>query len=55
MGQIKNFINKFLTREVISYLIFGVLTTVVNIVISYILTAFAGGEGNLASTIRYNL
>lgn len=51
MEQMKNLINKFFTREVISYLIFGVLTTVVNIVISYILTAFCNVEGNLASTI----
>lgn len=55
MEKIKNLITKFFTKEVISYLIFGVLTTVVNIVISYILTAFASVEGNLASTIRYNL
>lgn len=51
MEQIKKFISKFLTKEVISYLIFGVLTTVVNIVVSYVLTAFCNVEGNLASTI----
>ena len=51
MEQIKNFINKFFTKEVISYLIFGVLTTVVNIVVSFILTAFCNVEGNIASTI----
>jgi putative flippase GtrA len=47
MEQIK----KFFTREVISYLIFGVLTTVVNIVVSFFLTAVCNVEGNLASTI----
>lgn len=51
MEQIKKLINKFFTREVISYLIFGVLTTVVNISISYALTAFFNVEGNLSSTI----
>lgn len=51
MEQIKNLIKKFCTREVISYLIFGVLTTVVNIVVSLILEAFFHFEGNLASTI----
>ncbi|MBO5478683.1 MAG: GtrA family protein [Clostridia bacterium] len=51
MEQVKKLINKFFTREVIFYLIFGVLTTVVNIVISYVLTAFCKVEGNIASTI----
>lgn len=51
MEQITKLINKFLNKEVISYLIFGVLTTVVNIVISYILTALCNVEGNIASTI----
>jgi putative flippase GtrA len=47
MEQLK----KFFTREVIFYLIFGVLTTVVNIAVSFFLTAFCNVEGNLASTI----
>lgn len=51
MESIKNLFNKFLTKEVIFYLIFGVLTTVVNVGVSYILTAFLHVEGNIASTI----
>lgn len=51
MESIKNLFNKFLTKEVIFYLIFGVLTTVVNVGVSYILTAFFHVEGNIASTI----
>lgn len=51
MESIKNLFNKFLTKEVIFYLIFGVLTTIVNIGVSYILTAFLHIEGNIASTI----
>ena len=51
MNKIKNLIKKFCTKEVISYIIFGVLTTLVNISVSYILTAFANVEGNIASTI----
>lgn len=51
MEQIKKLIHKFCTREVISYLIFGVLTTVVNIVVSMILESIFHLEGNLSSTI----
>lgn len=46
-----NLIKKFCNREVISYLIFGVLTTLVNIAVSYLLKAFVHLEGNIASTI----
>lgn len=51
MEQIKKLIRKFCTREVISYLIFGVLTTVVNIVVSLLLESLFHLEGNLSSTI----
>lgn len=51
MEHMKNLIKKFCTKEVIFYIIFGVLTTVVNIVTSYILKAFLDIEGNIASTI----
>lgn len=44
-------LKKILNREVISYIIFGVLTTVVNIVVSYVLKALLHVEGNIASTI----
>lgn len=51
MEKLKVFIKKVCNKEVISYLIFGVLTTLVNIVISYLLKAFCHIEGNIASTI----
>lgn len=51
MDKIKSIIKKFCTKEVISYIIFGVLTTLVNISISFVLTAAFNVEGNLASTI----
>lgn len=51
MEKLKTLIKKLYTKEVISYIIFGVLTTIVNIVISYILKAIFNIEGNIASTI----
>lgn len=51
MEKLKVLIKKFWNREVISYLIFGVLTTIVNIVVSYILNTFLHIEENIASTI----
>lgn len=51
MEKIKELIKKFCTREVIFYIIFGVLTTLVNIVVSTLLEKFLHVEGNLASTI----
>lgn len=51
MKKIKEILKKVLTKEVISYIIFGVLTTVVNITVSYILKAIFKVEGNTASTI----
>lgn len=51
MEKLKELIKKVCNREVIFYLIFGVLTTVVNIVVSYILKAFLHIEENVASTI----
>lgn len=44
-------LKKFLNKEIILYIIFGVLTTVVNITVSYVLKAFFSLETNLASTI----
>ncbi len=51
MEKIKEIIKKVCTKEVISYIIFGVLTTIVNIVISFILKAVFNIDGNIASTI----
>ena len=42
---------KLLNREVIFYAIFGVLTTLINIIVSAILEGPLHVEGNLASTI----
>ena len=44
-------IKKICTRETILYVIFGVLTTLINIVVSTILVMAFQVEGNLASTI----
>ena len=44
-------IKKLCTRETISYLIFGVLTTLINIGVSTILVKVFQVEGNIASTI----
>ena len=44
-------LKKLLNREVIFYIIFGVLTTLVNIITSYVLKAFLHVEANIASTI----
>lgn len=51
MKKINKFIKKILTREIIFYIIFGILTTIVNILVSYILKTIFEIEGNLASTI----
>ncbi len=51
MEKINELVKKVFTKEVISYAIFGILTTVVNIIISYILKAIFRVEGNIASTI----
>lgn len=51
MEKLKSLVKKFCTKEVISYVIFGVLTTLVNISVTYILKAVFNIEGNLASTI----
>ena len=47
----KKIIKKICTRETILYVIFGVLTTLINIVVSTILVMAFQVEGNLASTI----
>ena len=41
MEKLKVLIKKVCNKEVISYIIFGVLTTIVNIAVSYILKALA--------------
>ena len=50
MENLKALIKKFLTKEVIFYTIFGVLTTIVNIATFYLLTLLKIEE-NIASNI----
>ena len=51
MEQIRGIIKKFCSKEVILYVVFGVLTTVVNIGSFYVLTNFIHLEENLANAI----
>lgn len=51
MKEIKNILKKFLTKEVIMYIVFGILTTLINIITSFILTTVLKIEGNISSTI----
>ena len=50
MEKLKGLFKKFLTREVIFYIIFGVLTTVVNLAVFYLLTLTKMDE-NVANII----
>lgn len=49
MEKLKSIIQKVCTKEVIFYGIFGVLTTLVNLAISYILEGFCHIDGSIAS------
>lgn len=51
MEKLKALFQKVFSREVIFYLIFGILTTLVNIIVSFVLKAWLNVEGNIASTI----
>ena len=51
MEKIKELIKKFCTKEVILYLVFGVLTTLVNLVSFYVLNKFVGWNENLANIV----
>ena len=51
MELIKRLIKKFCTKEIIFYGIFGVLTTLVNIAVFYVLTHFLHLEENLSNAI----
>ena len=44
-------IKKFMTKEVILYVIFGVFTTIVNVATFYVLTTFAHIDKNIANII----
>lgn len=51
MEKLNELIKKVLTKEVILYIIFGVLTTVVNLVVFYLLTTFTSLDENLSNII----
>ncbi len=51
MEKLKGLIKKFLTREVILYIVFGVLTTIVNIGVSYLLEGVFHINGAIASAV----
>lgn len=51
MEKLKGLFKKFCTKEVIFYGIFGVLTTLVNVGVFYLLTKFIHLEENLANVI----
>lgn len=51
MEKLKGLIRKFCTKEVIFYAIFGVLTTLVNIITFYILHSIFNIDENLSSNI----
>ena len=49
--KIQKILQKFLSREVIMYIIFGVLTTLVNLIISFVLVGAFKIDGSIASAI----
>lgn len=51
MEKIKEITKKFLTKEVIAYLIFGILTTIVNLLVSFILNGYFKVDGAWASAV----
>lgn len=51
MEKLKKIIKKFCTKEIIFYAIFGVLTTLVNIITYYILHSIFDVDENLSSNI----
>ena len=51
MGKIKELIKKYLTKEIILYIILGVCTTVVNFSSFYIMTNFLKWNDNIANFI----
>lgn len=49
--NLQKILQKFLSREVIMYIIFGVLTTLVNLIISFVLVGTFKIDGSIASAI----
>lgn len=55
MSKIKELIKKFFSKEVFMYLIFGVLTTLVNLVTFYLLNSILKWNENIANFIAISL
>lgn len=51
MGKINELTKKLLTKEVILYIVFGILTTIVNLVSFYILNTILNWEENISNLI----
>lgn len=51
MSKLKELIKKVLTKDVILYVVFGVLTTLVNLVVFYILNTPLHINGNIANLV----
>lgn len=51
MEKIKLLVQKFCTKEVILYIIFGIVTTIVNLVVTYLLNHFLHVNGALSSAL----
>ena len=51
MEKLKSLIKKFCTKEIIFYALFGLLTTVVNIGLFYVLNSIFKFEENLSNNI----
>lgn len=51
MEKLKVLIKKFCTKEVILYGFFGVLTTIINLVVTYVLNHFCHVNGAVSSAI----
>ena len=51
MENLKEGFKKVFHNEIISYIFFGILTTLVNIIVSFVLKAWLNVEGNIASTV----
>ena len=55
MKKIKDLINKYLTKDIILYIVFGVLTTLVNIGSFYVMTSIFYMNNDLANFIAISL
>lgn len=55
MKKIKVVLKKFLTKEVILYIIFGIFTTIINFASFYIMVKIWGWEKNLSNFISITL